>query len=122
MPSDQVRDAACRPCRIAQITDVSRVYTETTSWRVTPSVSEPSDDLLQVLIGAPDWQLDSLCREHPEVNWFPERGESSTDAKAVCARCLVQAECLAFALDERIEHGVWAGTSARQRRKMWGAR
>ena len=67
------------------------------------------------------WHADAACKEHvDDVQWFPERGESSAPAKAVCAACLVNVECLAFALAERIEHGVWAGTSARQRRKIWG--
>jgi WhiB family transcriptional regulator, redox-sensing transcriptional regulator len=68
----------------------------------------------------PRYAADAACREHPEVNFFPERGESSAPAKAVCAACLVNIECLTYALTERIEHGVWAGTSARQRRKIWG--
>lgn len=66
----------------------------------------------------PAFAADALCKEYPDVDFFPERGESNEPAKAVCGRCLVQAECLAFAIDERIEHGIWAGTSARQRRTM----
>jgi hypothetical protein len=26
------------------------------------------------LLDEPDWQADSLCREHPEVDFFPRRG------------------------------------------------
>jgi WhiB family redox-sensing transcriptional regulator len=33
----------------------------------------------------------------PEL-FFPERGESVTEAKAVCAGCVVRTECLDFAL------------------------
>ena len=66
----------------------------------------------------PPFAADAACKETPAISFFPERGESNEPAKAVCARCLVAPECLQYALDERIEHGIWAGTSARQRRKM----
>lgn len=49
---------------------------------------------------------------------FPERGESTAEAKAVCAGCLVRAECLEFALVEVIKHGLWGGTSERERRRL----
>lgn len=48
----------------------------------------------------PEWHKDAACIEHPELDWFPERGGSCKDARAVCQRCLVQKECLAFALGE----------------------
>ncbi len=43
-------------------------------------------------------------------------------AKAVCAGCPVQAECLAFAVETRQVHGVWGGLGeeelARLRRSL----
>jgi WhiB family redox-sensing transcriptional regulator len=68
------------------------------------------------LIARPPWMLDALCREHPEVTWFPKQGEDVTAAKAVCARCLVRAECAAYSLGEA--HGIWAGTAAHTRVKL----
>lgn len=63
----------------------------------------------------PAWMRDALCREHPEVSFFPELGESAEPAKSVCARCAVSVECLAYAIEHR-EDGVWGGTTARTRR------
>ena len=63
----------------------------------------------------PAWQADGLCLEYPEVTWFPERGQSSAPAKDVCARCLVQRECLEYALADPDLMGVWGGTSMRER-------
>jgi hypothetical protein len=64
----------------------------------------------------PDWHRDAACREHPDVNFFPERGEDSRPAKAVCAKCLVRAECLAAGIREHF--GIWSGTSERERRRI----
>lgn len=45
------------------------------------------DDLpdLTSLLNRPAWHADAACREHPELTWFPARGESVNAAKAVCA-------------------------------------
>jgi WhiB family transcriptional regulator, redox-sensing transcriptional regulator len=63
---------------------------------------------------------DALCREHPEVKFHPGRGEPTTPAKAVCARCAVRAECLDYALSRPADQclGVWGGTSVRERRAL----
>lgn len=69
--------------------------------------------LLDLLTPQP-WELDALCREpdYADLVWFPERGQDPRPAQAVCARCTVRAECLAFALDAEIEGGVWGGETA----------
>jgi len=65
----------------------------------------------------PAWMADALCREFPQLSWFPERGESVEPAKAVCARCLVAEECERYAADQPAPlAGIWAGESARSRR------
>jgi hypothetical protein len=63
----------------------------------------------------PRWHRDAVCREHPEVNFFPSLGEPSAPALAVCAGCLVSVECRAAAFDGN-EQGIWAGTTGRSRR------
>jgi hypothetical protein len=82
----------------------------------------PATELLAA-IGEPlAWQRDGLCAEYPQSWWFPERGEDASRAVAVCARCLVRDECLAYALEQGAElHGVWGGTSALKRRQMRSA-
>lgn len=67
------------------------------------------------------WRRDALCREHPEVNFFPARRESAEPARAICARCLVNRECdesLASLPRQESHYGVWAGTSGHERRRM----
>ena len=74
--------------------------------------------LAEMLDGQPEWHRDAACREHPGVDFFPERGQPSEPAKAVCRGCLVRTECLAFALADPDLLGVWGATSAVQRKAM----
>ena len=74
-------------------------------------------DAFTDLVRPPAWTRDALCIEHPELNWFPELGETPAGTKAVCARCAVRDECLAYALAHKIQHGVWGGTSPNERRR-----
>lgn len=66
------------------------------------------------------WHLDALCAETDPEIFFPAKGESVKEAKAVCRGCLVRAECLEYALETRQRFGVWAGLSERDRRKLLG--
>lgn len=79
---------------------------------IAPTTVDPFAELLE----RPDWHGDALCREHPDVSFFPERGEDPRAARAVCADCLVAADCLAAGMAER--HGMWGGTSERERRRL----
>jgi WhiB family redox-sensing transcriptional regulator len=36
-------------------------------------------------------------------------------AKAICRRCPVQQDCLAFALESRTEFGIWGGMNGKER-------
>lgn len=63
----------------------------------------------------PAWQADAACHEHPELPWTIERGSTARKQKAVCARCLVQDECLLEAMKSRDTVGIWGGTTYRER-------
>ena len=59
------------------------------------------------------------CRDIADLDaFYPERGGSTKEARALCAECLVRAECLAFALGNQdcLEHGIFGGTSPKERR------
>lgn len=66
----------------------------------------------------PEWQKDALCREYPDVSFFPEAGRSGEPAKDVCSRCSVADACLDYALTSGIEHGIWAGVQGAALRRM----
>ena len=66
------------------------------------------------------WRDQAAGRGAPLRWFFPERGEPTNTAKALCAECDVTDECLAAALEpsDWVVHGIWAGTSGRTRRRM----
>lgn len=39
-------------------------------------------------------------------------------AKAVCATCPYQRACLEYAIEHRENHGIWGGTTVRERRRI----
>ena len=66
----------------------------------------------------PEWMTDGVCAQVDPDLWFPEKGGSTREAKALCARCPVHPECLAYALAHDERFGVWGGASERDRRRM----
>jgi WhiB family redox-sensing transcriptional regulator len=69
---------------------------------------------------AGDWVQRAACRGSGFGPYFPQGGASAGPAKAVCARCPVRTECLAFALEHPQLQGVWGGTSDAERRELRG--
>ncbi len=63
------------------------------------------------------WVSKALCRSADPDELFV-RGAAQKRAALICRECTVVAECLADALDNRIEFGVWGGMTERQRRKL----
>lgn len=79
----------------------------------------------RVLADDERWMKSGACRAEkvPTERFFPaeQRGNwasSTVTAKAVCARCVVRGDCLAYALERPVLVGVWGGTTARERRRM----
>ena len=63
-----------------------------------------------------DWTLQAKCRGMEDA-LFPEAAEQKR-ARQVCIGCPVRRECLAEALDNRIEWGIWGGMTERERRVL----
>jgi WhiB family redox-sensing transcriptional regulator len=97
---------------------VIRTPEELDYWRALVANEPERDDvavILASLVARPAWQADAACRTAPVRWFFPVRGEDVRPAKALCAACPVAVECARFSEDE--EHGIWAGTSGRARRR-----
>jgi WhiB family redox-sensing transcriptional regulator len=77
-------------------------------------VSEPEND----------WRTDAACKGiDPELFFSSEdlpnkqdRLEREGAAKAVCARCVVRAECLTYAIAAGERYGIWGGLNPQERR------
>ena len=65
-----------------------------------------------------EWMARGSCRFEPPATFFPSDGVGVEVAKRICASCPVQGACLEYALEHRIDHGVWGGASERQRRRI----
>jgi hypothetical protein len=59
------------------------------------------------------WALpgDGACRDEDPDLFFPEPGEDDTKAKAICEWCPIRAQCLALAIANREEYGIWGGVN-----------
>lgn len=82
-------------------------------------VSFSMDDL------RPDWWEEARCKGVGFDYYFGASDQKSMSFKQVrnaaklCEVCPAFAECLTWALTNREEYGVWAGTSGRVRRKIF---
>ena len=63
------------------------------------------------------WVSKARCRSINPDELFV-RGAAQRKATAICQHCPVIAECLAEALDNKMEFGVWGGMTERQRRAL----
>ncbi len=64
------------------------------------------------------WMAEGICRNHPPATFFPSDGVGVERARKICATCPAKEPCLEYALTNRIDHGVWGGTSERERRRI----
>jgi WhiB family redox-sensing transcriptional regulator len=64
-----------------------------------------------------DWAAQAACRSTDPDSLFVQ-GAAQNRAKAICVGCVVRTECLADALDNRVEFGVWGGMTERERRAL----
>lgn len=65
-----------------------------------------------------DWMVGASCIDAEDVDlWFPSRGGSTKKAKAICSQCIVQKQCLEFAMEWELE-GIWGGTGTKERKAM----
>lgn len=66
-----------------------------------------------------EWMSRGACRGVTRDIFFPDSDQLvSSTAKRLCGRCDVRDECLQYALDQRIEFGIWGGLTEEQRRSI----
>jgi WhiB family redox-sensing transcriptional regulator len=67
-----------------------------------------------------NWRVMAACQSLDPELFFPistagKSLEQVAEAKQVCARCLVQPECLTFARQTGQAHGIWGGLTEEER-------
>jgi len=95
---------------VTHVTDVQTVATDGQSYR------------LAALIATPEWHHRAACRGLDPQLFFPQPGESTVEAEAVCRSCSVSRECLDEAIAIGEPNGIWGGMSGRARRRLRSAR
>lgn len=95
------------------------------SWLMTPGAPEMATLEGIIARARAPWRKQAACRDEDVSTFFPERGQSTAPAMAVCVGCPVRIECRDEALNDPELVGVWGGTSGRERRnarsKRWTA-
>lgn len=71
------------------------------------------------------WKLDGLCLNYDLDTFFPEgRSDSElqrrriADLRGICEKCPVRLRCIEEALTVGSRHGIWGGTTGRQRARI----
>ena len=68
-----------------------------------------------------NWRGAARCRADDAEELFVT-GAQQREARMFCRSCPVRTECLAHALDEGVEFGVWGGMTERERRALLRSR
>jgi len=70
----------------------------------------------QQVAPAGDWMAAANCSTvDPEIFFNDSNSPNYHNAIAVCHECPVSTECLNYAIDNNIRHGVWGGLTPNQR-------
>ncbi|MFZ0666484.1 MAG: WhiB family transcriptional regulator [Acidimicrobiales bacterium] len=84
-------------------------------------LSNPAGNLDGVAFGGSmdtDWMMRGKCKELDPGIFFPNDWVGVQVAQRICADCPVKSLCLEYALQNRVDHGVWGGASERERRRI----
>lgn len=72
---------------------------------------------LSDMLADQDWRAHGACAQTDPNLWFAVGALEHKQAKAICRRCPVRDECLAYAMEAPVDHGVWGGLTERERRR-----
>ena len=65
-----------------------------------------------------NWAGRAACSGLDPSVFYPPSDEEADEAKAICAECPVQEECLEHAIAHREKNGVWGGATERERLRI----
>lgn len=65
-----------------------------------------------------DWRAMGACSSTDPDLWFAVGAIEHKQAKRICRECPVRGQCLAYAMDAPVDHGIWGGLTERERRRF----
>lgn len=79
-------------------------------------MSRPMPVYTEALVTPEPWMQEAHCAQVDPEMFFPAPGDQAWEARAVCAGCPVQTDCLAYALRTGQGDGIWGGLTPGERR------
>lgn len=64
------------------------------------------------------WISRAACANEPTDLFFPENGEGTELAKAICGGCPVRGECIGYAVAIPSLDGIWGGLTRQERSRL----
>lgn len=64
------------------------------------------------------WRLKASCAGIDASVFYPVSDDDAVEAKAICGTCVVEPQCLEYALSARERDGIWGGATERERRRI----
>jgi len=64
-----------------------------------------------------DWRAEGLCSQADPDLFFAVGAVEHKQAKRICRACPVRSQCLTYAMDSPVDHGIWGGLTERERRR-----
>lgn len=64
-----------------------------------------------------DWRSQAVCAQTDPDLWFSPGAVEHKEAKRICRGCPVRGQCLSYAMEAPVDHGVWGGMTERERRR-----
>jgi WhiB family redox-sensing transcriptional regulator len=71
----------------------------------------------EALLEDQDWRAAALCSGGNAELWFAVGALEHKQAKMICRQCPVRSECLTYAMEAPVDHGIWGGLTERERRR-----
>jgi WhiB family redox-sensing transcriptional regulator len=66
-----------------------------------------------------NWRFDAACKSTDTELFFADSDQDAIRrAKGLCAGCPVRKACLEFAIEARVDDGIFGGKTARQRKRI----
>jgi len=100
-------------CRCPDCVQANSDYHRDHRW---PTGRNPGLPRIRLSVGGRSWVRRAACAGHGHADWFADDPSGKYPAaRAVCDDCAVKAECLAWAIEARVDHGMWGGLNPTER-------